>query len=234
MWSCSPARQAISDTCGHFPLGAVPLIALGALAMVGAVWLGLAVGSLLPSPLTAPMLAVIGFVGLAVSPMIVAQDESRDRVPSCSSRTCRVRATAGTGPGALGSGEPVPGAMVRRNSRDRACPFAASRPRTRVAALLPVVLGAAIAVPAMPRTLSVAWIDDRATEVICTATRAQLCLPRLHSYAFGLLRGRPRQALSIIATKLPPAPARVLVLSVDRGRRRCARRTHWRWRLVRR
>ncbi len=45
--------------------------------MVAAVWLGQAIGTLLPSPLTAPMLAVVGFVGLAVSPMIVAQD-SRD------------------------------------------------------------------------------------------------------------------------------------------------------------
>ncbi len=62
---------------GYFPLGAIPIIALGALAMVGAVWLGQAIGTLLPSPLTAPMLAVVGFLGLAVSPMVVAQD-SRD------------------------------------------------------------------------------------------------------------------------------------------------------------
>ena len=61
----------------YFPVGAVPLIALGALAMVAAVWLGQAIGTLLPSPLTAPILVVIGFLGLAVSPMIVAQD-SRD------------------------------------------------------------------------------------------------------------------------------------------------------------
>ena len=52
----------------YFPPGAVPLIVLGALAMVAAVWLGLAIGALLPSPLTAPMLAVIGFLALALLP----------------------------------------------------------------------------------------------------------------------------------------------------------------------
>jgi hypothetical protein len=95
--------------------------------------------------------------------------------------------------------------------------FAAARPWTRVAALLPVVLGAAIAVPAMPPTLSVAWIEDhRALEVVCTDGERTLCIPRLHAHALDHVRGPAAQALSILAAKLPPAPTRVLVRSVDR------------------
>src|SRR5262245_8793135 len=47
----------------YFPAGAIPLIALGALSLVAAVWVGLAIGTLLPSTLTAPMLVVVGFLG---------------------------------------------------------------------------------------------------------------------------------------------------------------------------
>ena len=200
---------------GYFSLGAIPLIALGALAMVGAVWLGLAIGTLLPSPLTAPMLAVIGFVGLAVSPMIVAQD-SRDP------------GTFLLFPYLQGPGDGGFRMLSARANLSQAlwfvaiaatglAVFAASRPRTRVAALLPVALGAAIAVPAMPRTLSVAWIEDRrALEVVCTDDAPMLCIPRLHSYALDDIREPAAQALSILAAKLPPAPTRVLVQGVAR------------------
>ena len=179
---------------GYFPLGAIPLIALGALAMVGAVWLGQAIGTLLPSPLTAPMLAVVGFLGLAVSPMIVAQD-SRD-------------------PGAFllfpylqgpRDGEFAFQMLSARANLSQAlwfvaiaatglAVFAASRPRTRVAALLPVVLGAAIAVPALPRTLSVAWIEDsRAVEIVCTDGAPTVCISRLHAHGWTTYAGRPRR-----------------------------------------
>jgi len=59
---------------GYLAPSAVPLIAIGALAMVAAVWLGLAVGALLPSPLTAPMAVVAGFVALALMPNMIDRD----------------------------------------------------------------------------------------------------------------------------------------------------------------
>jgi hypothetical protein len=200
---------------GYFPLGAIPLIALGALAMIGAVWLGQAIGTLLPSPLTAPMLAVIGFFGLAVSPMIVAQD-SRDpgtfllfpylqgpRDGAFASQMLSARANLSQ---AL---------WLAALAATGLAVFAASRPSTRVAALLPVVLGAAIAVPVMPSHLSVAWVEDRgATEVVCTKDEPKVCIARLHAYALDHVRGPARQALSVLAAKLPPARTRVLVDTV--------------------
>jgi hypothetical protein len=210
------AAGHLKNIDGYFPIGAVPIIALGALAMVGAAWLGQAIGTLLPSPLTVPMLAVIGFVGLAVSPMVVAQD-SRDpgaflllpylRVPGGGSifHVLSARATLSQAVWFLALA--VAGLAV----------VAASRPRTRVAALLPIALGAAIAVPALPRTLSVAWIEDRrALEIVCTDGAPTVCISRLHAHALDDLRGPAAQALSVLAAKLPPAPTRVVVRSLER------------------
>jgi hypothetical protein len=211
------AASHVRHVDGYFPLGAIPLIALGALAMVGAVWLGQAVGALLPSPLTAPMLAVIGFVGLAVSPMIVAQD-SRDRGAVLFFPYLQGPRDGGFALQMLSTRANLVQALwFAALAATGLAVFAASRPGTRVAALLPVVLGAAIAVPAMPRTLSGAWIDDRrATELVCTDDDPEVCIPRLHAYALDHVRGPARQALSILAAKLPPtAPTRVLVWSVD-------------------
>ncbi len=201
---------------GYFPLGAVPLIALGALAMVAAAWLGLAIGTLLPSPLTAPMLAVIGFFGLALSPMVVAQNSGdpgifllfpylqgpRDGGFAVQMLSARANLSQALWLAALAA----TGFAL----------FAASRPSTRAAALLPVLLGAAIAIPAMPSHLSVAWIEDRhATEVVCTDDQPTVCIARLHSFALDHVAGPARQALAILAAKLPPAPDRVVVQSVD-------------------
>jgi hypothetical protein len=49
-----------SGFAGDFPAGVLPVTAVGALSLVAAAWLGLAVGRLLPSPLTPPFLAIAG------------------------------------------------------------------------------------------------------------------------------------------------------------------------------
>ncbi len=202
---------------GYFSLGAIPLIALGALAMVGAVWLGQAIGRLLPFPLTAPMLAVLGFVALAVSPMIVAQD-SRDPGTFLLFPYLQGPRDGWYAPQMLSSQANLSQALwFAALAATGLAVFAASRPRTRMAALLPVLLGAAIAIPAMPPTLSVAWVDDRrAAELVCTDDEPEVCIPRLHAFALEHVRGPARRALSILAAKLPPtAPTRVLVWTVD-------------------
>jgi hypothetical protein len=177
----------------------------------GAVWLGLAIGSLVPSPLTAPLLAVAGFFGLALSPMLLSQDSHedpgtvllmpylqgpRDGNFALSMLSARANLTqalwlaalAATGLALFGTSKAVP----------------------RMAALLPAALGAAIVVPMLPDTLTTAWIpDNRATEVVCTRDQPVVCVPRLHSYALNDVREPARQALSALAAKLPPAPTRI-------------------------
>ncbi len=213
------AARHLRHLDGYFPVGAVPLIALGALALVAAVWLGLAIGALLPSPLTAPILVVVGFVSLALlPPLLVSPNEGRpgsyllfphlqgprDGLYALQELSARANLSQALWLAALAA----TGLAL----------FAAARPRTRVAALLPLLLGAAIAVPAMPRQLADAWVaDDRATELVCTPDQPQVCIARVYSHTLDQLRGPARQALSVLAAKLPPAPTRVVVQIGGRG-----------------
>jgi hypothetical protein len=200
----------------YFPAGAIPLIAIGALALVAAAWLGLAIGTLLPSPLTAPMLVVIGFVSLAVSPMVIAQD-SRDPGTFLLMPYLQGPRDGGFALQMLSARANLSQALwLTAVAMTGLALFAAARPGTRVAAFLPAMLGAAIAVPAMPSTLSVAWVEDRrATEVVCRPDEPRVCIARVHSHVLDSLRVPARQALSVLAAKLPPAPTQVLVRDFD-------------------
>lgn len=198
---------------GYFAPAAIPIIALGALAMVAAVWLGLAIGALLPSPLTAPMLVVVGFIGLAVvPPMLRVRDVSDPgaflllpylRVPRGDDPALQMFSTRASLSQALWLGALAAAGLALH---------AAARSGTRVAAVLPIVLGAAVAVPAMPRHVEDAWVENpHATELVCTADEPRVCVARARSYLLDDLREPARRALSVLAAKLPPAPTRVVV-----------------------
>jgi hypothetical protein len=198
--------------------GTVPIIATGALAMIAAVWLGQALGSLLPSPLTAPMLAVAGFALLAVLPPLLWDS---DRRPGTTLLFPQLQ-------GPRGGGYLVQTFSARANLSQALwlaalaaaglVLFAAARPATRVAAVLPILVGAAIAVPAMPRLVDSAWVTDRrAAEVICTRGDPTICIARSYSYALDYLRDPVHEALAALAAKLPRAPTRVLVEAGDKS-----------------
>jgi hypothetical protein len=202
---------------GYFSYGVIPLVALGALALVGAAWLGMAIGALLPSPLTAPTLVVVGFVGLSIVPQALtsrpypgtflllpflqAPRNFGSAVQMLSARADLSQALWLAAVAATGL------ALV-----------AAGRPGARLAAVVPVLVGAVIAVPVMPRPLAAAWVEDgRATRVVCTADEPEVCLSRVQAHLLGTLRGPAREALSILAAKLPQPPTRVEVRNAAKG-----------------
>jgi hypothetical protein len=158
--------------------------------------------------LTAPVLAVAGFMLLAVLPydreapgtlLLLPQLQSlRDGSPAPPmlsaganwSQTVWLVALAATG----------------------LAVFAAAGRRTRLVGLLPALAGAAIAVATVPDTLAkAAVVDSRASEVICTDDEPQVCTARLSAHLLDPLTPSARQALSILEEKLPPAPTRVQV-----------------------
>ncbi|GIH05482.1 hypothetical protein Rhe02_35490 [Rhizocola hellebori] len=213
---------------GYLPASAGPLIAIGALSMVAAVWVGLAVGALLPSPLTSPMVVVAGFVALTLVPNMIHP----------------------TGPGSPGSpggylffpnlqvpdlneGKVDTGAALhmltgRANLAQALwllalavaglALHAAARPATRLAALLPIALGAVVAVALLPANLAAAWVDNpHATELTCTTDQPRICIPRAQSHMLDKLRDPAGQALSILDSKLPSAPVAVTVQIDERA-----------------
>jgi hypothetical protein len=213
---------------GYFPPSAGPLIVVGALAMVAAIWLGLAVGALLPSPLTAPMLVVAGFVILTLVPNLIPPQGAaltgrpggyllfpNLQVPDLAEG----KAYTGTALHMLtGRANLTQALWLLALAAAGLALFAAARPATRIAALLPVVLGAVVAVAVMPGKLTAAWVDNpHATGLTCTTDRPRICVARAQSHLLDELREPARQALSILDSKLPAAPVTVTVQIDERA-----------------
>lgn len=197
----------------YLPLGALPVIAIGALSLVTLGWLGLAIGRLLPSAFTPPLLTVVGFIALVVVPQSFA-------------------AAAETRPGAyllipeMQNPLMMPVAFTTISARVTLLQtvwfaavavtglllFTATRRRARVLALVPVVLGAAVAVPLLPRLASDMYVLDRnAIEPVCTPDEPRICIDRVDRNTLSGWVEPGRRALSILDAKLPPAPRRVEV-----------------------
>ncbi len=202
----------IVDVGGYVSPGAVPIIAIGVLAMVAAVWLGLAIGTLLPSPLTAPLLVVVGFAGLAVLPQMLVE---HNREPGAA---LLLPFLPGSRPFVFEFKVLSAGANLSQLvwlAAIAATGFAllaATRARTRMAAIAPAIVGAAIAIPALPAQVADAWVPDRrAAALICTEP-PQVCVPRVFRASLDDLREPGRRALAILAAKLPNPPTRVVAI----------------------
>jgi hypothetical protein len=197
----------------YLPLGAMPVIAIGALSLVALGWLGLAIGRLLASAFTPPLLTVLGFITLVVVPQSLAADaETRPggfllipemqnplHIPvsftTISPRVNLLQALWFTGLAATG-------VLV----------FAATSRRARVLALVPAVLGAAVAVPLLPRLASDMYVlDPSANTPFCTPDEPTVCVNQVDKDTLPEWVEPGRQALAVLAAKLPPAPARVEV-----------------------
>ncbi|MEV4706271.1 hypothetical protein [Actinoplanes sp. NPDC049316] len=195
----------IVDTADYLPARVFLVVAVGALAMIGGAWLGLAVGRLLPSVVTAPALAVAGlgflmllpvatknrpWLTMALSPMYgMGQytDYQTVGVKASLAQVIWLVALAVVGVVLLASGSW----------------------RSRVATLLPVVLGVALAVSVIPRDRFVANQTDKvAQELVCADGTPRVCISRIHAGLTPEIVPQARQALTTLA-KLPDPPTAV-------------------------
>jgi hypothetical protein len=207
------ASGRVRDVGGYFPTGALSIVAVGALSLVAAAWLGLAIGSLLPWALTPPMLAVAGFAGLALPlGLFVGQN----RRPPGAMLLLPYLQVSWSEPGLM---EFMTLSRLANLSQvvwlaslaaTGLALFAGASGRIRLAALLPVVVGAAITLSVLPRHVSAAFVPDRgAMAMTCTSDALEVCVTRVHAAALADLGGPGREALAILAAKLPQAPTTV-------------------------
>jgi hypothetical protein len=196
----------IIRTAEYLPVTTFVVTAVGGLALIAAAWLGLAAGRLLPSPVTAPAL---GVAGLALLLLIPAATRPRGWLALVFSPIYEMNM-----PGAYAT---VPGrASVAQTIWLAALAVAAvllvaSRGwRIRVAALLPVALGAALAITVMPHQNRVVnnAIDPVAKELVCAEGEPTVCVSRVHSGLMSQVTPGAREGLAMLA-KLPGAPSRV-------------------------
>ena len=196
----------IIGTAEYLPVSVFAVTAVGGLALIAAVWLGLAIGRLLPALVTAPAL---GVAGLGLLLLLPAATRPRGWLALVFSPIYEMNM-----PGAYAT---VPGRVSLAQALwltalavTALLLFAAAGWRTRVAAVLPVVVGAALAITAMPHQsrLVTDAIDPVAQELVCAADGPRVCVSRVHSGLLSEVSPRAREGLATLA-KLPGAPTQV-------------------------
>jgi hypothetical protein len=96
--------------------------------------------------------------------------------------------------------------------------FGAARARSRGLALLPAALGLAVTLPLLPAGgyEGATRPDLAAVALVCDDTGPQVCLTRVHAGLLPDVTGPAREALAVLAARLPDAPVR----AVESGRPR--------------
>ncbi|MEU0537106.1 hypothetical protein [Amycolatopsis tolypomycina] len=184
----------------------LPVLLVGLLAVVAGSWAGLGIGRLLPHPLTAPALAVLTLVASVVAWTSVEAgvlSMSYTRFALLAPALGQPRGVLVTTPVSLDLGQAawfaglaVTGFLL----------LAANSVWARVLGLLPVVAGAAIALPVVPASGGELLVPDSvAAEKVCDGP---ICVSRAHEERLAALAGPGREALAMLA-KLPGAPTRV-------------------------
>lgn len=196
----------IIGTAEYLPASVFVVTAVGALALIAAVWLGLAIGRLLPALVTAPAL---GVAGLALLLLLPGATRPRGWLALVFSPIYEMNMPGAyaTVPGRASLAQAV---WLAALALTAVLLFAAGSWRLRVAALLPVVVGAALAITAMPHQsrLVTDAIDPVAKELVCTEDAPRVCVSRVHSGLLPEVSPRAREGLAILA-KLPGAPTQV-------------------------
>ncbi|MEU1588883.1 hypothetical protein [Micromonospora sp. NPDC005710] len=207
----------VVPTSGYFPSATILVTAVGVPALIAAGWLGMAAGRAVPRVITAPILAVLGFalVGLApelasspamdtdlayfrpepaavlLIPTFTGLDDFQTIATSVSLlQALWLASLAATGLLLLG----------------------ASRRRAIAYAVLPAVLGVTVALPLLPvgGARGAAVVDPVAIELVCDSDGPQVCVTRAHTALLPAVVGPARQALAMMAAKLPNAPVRAV------------------------
>jgi hypothetical protein len=193
----------VAGTANYFHLKWLPVAGVMVLALVGAALLGAGLGRLVPSPVTAPVLAV---AGLAAQASVLQTGWPKLLTPVFDSpditvlTTVAVTVTLTQALWFLGIGATGFGLLV------------AARTRTRVIALLPVVVSAAVAVPVLANVDSPVVADPGARALVCDDRGPKVCVTQAHADFLPTLTGPAREALALME-KLPSPPTSVVELA---------------------
>jgi hypothetical protein len=196
----------IIGSARYLPVGVFVVTAVGALALIAAAWLGLAIGRLLPQLVTAPAL---GVAGLALLLLIPGATRPRGWLALVFSPIYEMNMPGpyATVPGRISGSQTI---WLVALAVTAVLLFTSSGWRIRLAALLPVVAGAALAIAVMPHQnrLVTDGVDKVAQALVCADGTPRVCVSRVHSSMLPEVTTQARQGLAILA-KLPGAPTEV-------------------------
>jgi hypothetical protein len=196
----------VLPTATYVNPAALGIVAAGLIGLVAAALLGMGVGRLLPSPFTAPALAVAGF-GVMIAPSLHAPiEKGTGRVFEFLSPTLSPTSSDFVVvPGRVNAIQiiwllafAVTGYLL----------LAATSRRQRIAAALPVVLGALIVIPMLPHGdyYEVSYVPDAGAQALaCADGTPQVCVRQVHAALLPAVTQSARQALQRLS-RLPEAP----------------------------
>ncbi|WP_444949977.1 hypothetical protein [Micromonospora ureilytica] len=207
----------VVPTSGYFPTATIVVFAVGVPALIAAGWLGMAAGRAVPRVITAPILAVVGFVLVGLVPELAMAPDTGAEIAQFRPEPAGVLLlptitglddfqTIATRVSLLQAlwlvSLAVTGLLLLGAVRRRAIAFA----------VLPAVLGVAVALPLLPvgGARGAAVVDPVAIELVCDNDGPQVCVTRAHAGLLPAVVGPARQALATIAAKLPNAPVRAV------------------------
>ncbi|MFI5960240.1 hypothetical protein [Cryptosporangium sp. NPDC051539] len=196
------AIPRLLGTAGYLPVAAFAVTAVGLLAMIASVWIGLAVGRLVPALATAPALAVAGFALQTFAPQ--AFDNPWLFAAFSPSMGMSQFSDYTTVPGRLTVGQ---GVWIAALGVAAFVLFAVRGRRAGVAALAPLAVGAAATVLVLPTgsDFGRATVDPVAQELVCTNDAPRICVSRVHESLLPDVTRSARRALTALA-KVPGLP----------------------------
>jgi hypothetical protein len=206
----------VAPSASHFNVGTVGLIAAGCVSMVTAAWLGLAAGRAMPWLATAPALAVLGVLVVGLLPDFLTIDSllaGEGANPPAALMLSPVYSGGFDDFQAFASGPSLVQMLwFAAVAATGLLLFAASRPAFRALAVVPAVLGLVVTLPLLPTGgYEGALLPDRdALALVCDDAGPQVCLTKVHAGLLPDITGPAREALALIATKLPDAPTRAV------------------------
>ncbi|MFV2106675.1 hypothetical protein [Micromonospora sp. LOL_015] len=208
----------VAPTAGYFPGTVLGITAVGALAMVAASWLGLAAGRAVPWIVTAPVLAVVGFAVVGLIPDFVTRsnlDEYFVKTRPDPSALLLIPAA----PNEIDNFQTIPTSVsllqamwLTALAGTALLLIGAVRRGVLALAVLPTVLGAAVAIPLLPTNgyTGAAVVDPAAVELVCDDDGPQVCVRRVHAAVLPDVVGPVRETLAALGAKLPNPPTRAV------------------------
>ncbi|MEG3632606.1 hypothetical protein [Micromonospora palythoicola] len=198
----------VAAYASYLPGQSIVIAGVGVLWMVSGVWLGMTVGALAPFRLTPPATAVAG----ATVALVAITDRGYAHVPKIVHLlTPSPFGFWGDFVTVLGSVSVAHTVWLVGLAVSALGGFLCATRTARIAAALPAVVAAVVALVILPDGRQRLPVPDAAAAaLVCTAGPGpQVCVTRVHASALADLRDPARQALTTMSAKLPQAPTSV-------------------------
>ncbi|MCS7477428.1 hypothetical protein ACFFQW_22040 [Umezawaea endophytica] len=186
---------------GYVSFSWLPATLVGVLGLVAGAWFGMGVSRAIPSPLVPPLLFVVALV--VTIPLSIEGNGIPNQVALLSPALFSMKSVFTTVSTAATAGQAL---WLAGLAATGILLMVATTLRTRLAALVPVALGVALALAVLPSTPATTYVvDTAAMEQVCDGP---VCVSRMQEARLASLTGPGTEALRMLA-KLPDPPTTV-------------------------